>query len=1553
MAQVRKLQDGSTILNSSKSNKYFKIGDNEYDLNYFEELIWHNINPYLDATGYDDRTRSLVKKFVNQAVEQLKSGDAQFNSDLTLSFKDNNNEWDTTPGFNKKGPKWLHWATGDKTDDGRGAPHIAMNFLQKVLVSPAMMSQKKPEMYSLVDYTGSVRRYMKRNNIDDSILDDNSVQQYNRVNLFKAGLRDVLNNGNFDFVKDSDKVKNDFKAALDLLNNTTTYNEDFFKKMSAIGFIGLDSILGETPKEPATPSYQQNTPSDTSDPDSTPEPSPEDNSVSQEDERHKASVDYRRRRKAERGSSQNSSIGQFSYNLYETYIKNDLNQAMTQFLRYNHNLSSKWETDKQLYLPSKVLASQLNLLSNDSSYYSDIVKYNLRHNIPQTTTNDKINVLSREFQYYLSGMPVGSFKNVSSRQRDDLIRLIISKAAAQRQFEIVPGTNNQYVYITTSWDRARDTYLAFNPDTHEFIVLPGVFIRGNFWDQKVANVNRYIREKGYKFPHTYQNGYDSEYILKRSIGQFIKDNNISGGVNYFSAILEGLPTKRNGGIIKAYSGAEISKMRSGNSGNKSEAGQIIEETNKEVSSREKARTEEEKLRAAKAYREQRRKQQDFKDKQSTVINSWDDLVNNLDTHDTFVVGTLISDVVGLVGSLTGGAFNPVTDVAAITSSIGTIGEIVTNDALSFGEKLGYGALGLGFNLASLIPGLGSIAKGSQIAKNAAKAIPIISRLVNIGAIGATGANALKPLKKIADGEDLTKGDLTALAYFAQALTTGGTNIRARRAYKKYTTANEGSSRTTYTVRTKAGRDVKVNEATYNNLKGRTIKDVGKDTKFKTSSGEEISVGALKTGTTKKIIGKATTHTTKGARRLKTIRELEDDGLDIPRVKINGKETYIIPKSYRNLAKKFGQKPVYTLASEEPVTESSTVRTATPEQPEPQAQGSPQGRSGNTSGGNSTNSGTQGGNGGGTSTPSPQPTPNPSPSGGTSGGSGTPSVPKIPTAEQQARAQKNIETRNQKAREILSQIESAEQDVKETVANLIRTRFKDRPGIKEIRNLISAAKELKALTGVKEIKPGMRFIKDPKNPNAPIVIKKKPDPTVKDLKSLTYMKNGKRHYQFKSGGAIQKFQKGYQFQLFQNQNFNLEWPRFKPFNEWFADYKKANLKNLTAQGGTAQGGNPKEGFFSKTGKFLSNQLKNPELWLGAAATNLWRLNNKNHRLEQKELPFLQQAPNSLPPISTPDIYGTVNQYEKQRGVNNTLINTQGVSDINSHLAGVLTSSTGANSTLTDQQNTKINTLIDKYNTYRDTKLATLQDTQRTISDENRIATIAHYNEQLDYNKKYNETQASIIADILNKKYNTALSEEQADFATGIVAAQKVFDSSDNPYTMEITKQRSALDEYRKKWEADNSGKYFEDTELYQDWNNHIKNMENYRDAKRVFLFGNIGKTRFNSANEMFDYIDNSLKGDEAWKKLQYTIPIYSKPDQNAVKAKGGSLSYEDRMNLKKQDASNKREQAWYKMIMEDHKRFAEDEKSRRKERMEAYKLYNKRSEMLLKASLQLK
>lgn len=173
------------------------------------------------------------------------------------------------------------------------------------------------------------------------------------------------------------------------------------------------------------------------------------------------------------------------------------------------------------------------------------------------------------------------------------------------------------------------------------------------------------------------------------------------------------------------------------------------------------------------------------------------LIDAVGVGATFVpvVGNVLSAGTGLAGSLT------------------HFGADIARDGLDWGDA-GRLALNAGFDLATLIPGLGTAAKAGKLAKAIGKWVPGI--IASIGAIQglSNGKEIINSFGKLAHPSTVTVEDLQNISQ-GIALLAGGVNVG--RGYKQSRKFKNGVEAQEATVTTQKGQKVKLNEQEYNTI----------------------------------------------------------------------------------------------------------------------------------------------------------------------------------------------------------------------------------------------------------------------------------------------------------------------------------------------------------------------------------------------------------------------------------------------------------------------------------------------------------------------------------------------------------------------------------------------------------------------------------------------------------------------------------------------------------------------------------------------------------------
>lgn len=1532
MAQIRKLQGGN-IINNIPATKYFSIGNVQYDFNKFQNLVWHNFDSWIESNDYNNKVKSETKKFINIVLDQLNRGVAKINSDLSIVIEDKDNTWDNRPGFNKKGPKIFHFITDDKIDDNRGIPHIAMNYLQTILKSQYMI--KKPQPTGVPSLTDPVVKNIIKldfNSNASKFANPNfgfmSHEQYDRIGMFKKALENYRDNTDFSIYNQEDqkKIKDNIDKALNLLNTTTDYNEDFFKKISSYGFYGAEKYLNKSNDQLAKEQFEKE----------------------QKLEDDKSLVDlkiYTNKLREEIDSELQNGSGEtgsnelakrkYSKNDYLRYAAPEITKALQDYysiLPQNWTQVTDWKRNNKLsFWTPKLISEPLQTIKAD--LYLDLIDDVMQtKNISRAEANNLGKALARQLTRFLLGRNTDNFKASDRKRLENNVKVVMSMANARNGFTPI---SSGYFVLPDSYDRETKTYTAFDATTNTLFAIPEIFVKNSVWDPITSKINAEMKRSrtgSYML-------YSSDDIRKASLKQFLRGVSYGSGTAVFNDILKfKLPKKKKGGILKALTGAEITQqilndtsglyseqVKAFNRGyddgvysGSNEAERIRVASSQERKRREAKRQQVQDVREAKSEAERERKKQDFLDDENQIITSWKDLAGNLTTHDKLVVGTLLSDLVALGGSISGGAFNPVTDAAVLLSTIGTVGAIYTDDSLNPLQKLGYGVAGVGLNLLGLVPEVGAAAGMYKLANVARKALPILSKVIKYGSIGLTGLNALGPLKKLAYGEDLTKGEWKSLAYFTEALILGRINSKGVREFKKYTKPVKADTK--YEVRTKSGRSIQVTKDVYEKLDGAKIKTLkenyGKpETALKDIHGNEINIESLSTrGTISKIKGDGTvkgkvTPISEGI-RLKSLEEMHAE-FGIPKITINGKTTYQVPKNYLNLSRRLGQQPLTVIddAGAETIVAKETPKpkeTTKPVAEEPVKTGEGvEAKSGITD-----------------KKVDKEPTKD---TGKETGNDSLGNKPKEGTdvsdtnknVEQPVKNQNlgpNKEKLQQKIEETSKKLSKINDDVKDFVKYLISARYEKDPGVsytsrRDLAVLMRKIQNFKEVTKgklpTKYLEPGTTyyvsnkgaFVKQTKN--SPLKVGKKVFKSESDRDT---------HYK--------------------------DWKVFKFQGGGYLDF----LKNIDSS--IPKSNKEKAIAFGK--KFVND----PNLWYWAAAINSKRFYDYQ-RDKQKQFPYTtQEVPNTIR-YSPSDYYGAKSQAYKTIGSYNTLAGKTFTSDLDKYLNFKYNTSIVANNSVLDTLNSTLSTKRDTELKELDTKLEALDKEQRLAAYENAKQYNAWKTNQLTYDIAHEQNVSGLRQQWLDDRVKDAVDWKKSRILHNMVQGQQLKDLI-GPYAQ-------AIDSIEKDKQAIYD-KYGSERGLLDKVSTDETALADFKKLEQL----NKDKAELAKLKTLYDedYMFNISQGFDIQPQLKTLLKHIFKvkdtddsiPDLAIKNSKGGSLSYSQRMSLKEQDSLKERQKYIYKLALQSKKQIAEEDKQRRKDFNEAQKLLNEQSKMLLKASL---
>lgn len=185
---------------------------------------------------------------------------------------------------------------------------------------------------------------------------------------------------------------------------------------------------------------------------------------------------------------------------------------------------------------------------------------------------------------------------------------------------------------------------------------------------------------------------------------------------------------------------------------------------------------------------------DLQDKQSASMS---DVFSgeSLSAADKADLTALALDVAGLASTAALGVGNAVGAATGLGSTISTaIANYKRDNDWSWSDT-GNLILNLGMDAATLIPGLGTIAKGAKVTKAIKAVAPILRKAFTVMGLGSSAA----ALGKVVSGEELTINDWRLLANGLNAVTGIGRNVAGKKLYTQKAGAEELSKPLKVTV----------------------------------------------------------------------------------------------------------------------------------------------------------------------------------------------------------------------------------------------------------------------------------------------------------------------------------------------------------------------------------------------------------------------------------------------------------------------------------------------------------------------------------------------------------------------------------------------------------------------------------------------------------------------------------------------------------------------------------------------------------------------------------
>lgn len=220
-------------------------------------------------------------------------------------------------------------------------------------------------------------------------------------------------------------------------------------------------------------------------------------------------------------------------------------------------------------------------------------------------------------------------------------------------------------------------------------------------------------------------------------------------------------------------------------------------------------------------------------KEEDPINQLNDssFWDSLSDDDKIRIGTAGADVASALAAWIPGYGTAASAGLGIGSTLTNAYLDLKDDKTSFLQDLGNFGFSLGMDIAGLIPGFGTGAKGAKLMKIVKPISGIL--FTGLGYLGLTQAQDV--LKKMEDPDyELTTDDIRALSAGISTLVGGSTYLANKRQLGKVTTAKDVAE-----VRTKSGKPAKITQEELAEIK-KLDGFEAQNAKFKNITGEELA-----------------------------------------------------------------------------------------------------------------------------------------------------------------------------------------------------------------------------------------------------------------------------------------------------------------------------------------------------------------------------------------------------------------------------------------------------------------------------------------------------------------------------------------------------------------------------------------------------------------------------------------------------------------------------------------------------------------------------------------
>lgn len=819
MAQVvKKFQSGG-----KPKPIIIKIDGKDRNYDDIERDVWGNFDAYAQQQGWNNDTQQAVRQYLDYALPGLKAGTLTYGHNIMNGVSE---DWQSDGTFNTSGKGIFK---KDITTDKKAGATLGTAYLNK-LFADIIPEYKAPELKNIGNQiTQDIAQKIIDNNFGGNQAAFNEgwarLSPQDRYTIFKSALADLsYDESEYKDVATFNTNRGLLLQALgDRYDETNGLNQSILDAYNKLGGYGLELFIKGEPKQGNT--------SETID-----APTIEDmekqwrqEAIEQGYHTEQAIADYIASKKLQYDKIQEAPGQNFKYM-----------QDMDQFSKAGQSLDNYIKNSKGLlyknysFNRTPVQIDNAKLKAGDSYNFSNFSESNFRQYIKK---------LSQQFR---------SGKLNAYMWRGVLSRLMQHKEAFQSLLYKYKNSEGGVYIIPGSEDMDSESVIVFNPNSglsirsiHDF---PELFAKK--FNQKFRQL--YKQQYQFDLPEDWsQQLAEAIYNAKQQDQQQIQQN-------------------KNGGILKAQDGAAfMNAMVSSNPGFDLENNywnqvhqQDAQKQSLEIDEANKLGVTVEELRKQKA--DQAKKQA----KIDAAVKRGQSTTESFTDYDIAGLVGMAGDIASTIGSLTGGAANPVTWGGGLTSLGAYTYADIRDPRVS---KLGVAGNFLGNTLlsaAGLIPEIGSAATIARLTKRALTYGPALYVL-------AKDVPAMKePVSKLLSGKDLTNDDWMAIANGIRAISTG-TRVgnHAKNTYK-YTTKGD----TKYQVKTnEKGWQQEISKSEYDKLSGKKESELSgilSEERMKEIGTLDLRRNLLTPW--KNESRKVQTRKVKSPRRLKTYEEVQNE-----------------------------------------------------------------------------------------------------------------------------------------------------------------------------------------------------------------------------------------------------------------------------------------------------------------------------------------------------------------------------------------------------------------------------------------------------------------------------------------------------------------------------------------------------------------------------------------------------------------------------------------------------------------------------------------------------